>query len=180
MGGVNMRLHKCQIQNYKIIHDAGEVEIDRLVTALVGKNESGKTGVLRALWKSRNNAQMDFDKLRDFPRSEYSRERKNNQYVAHAFFSLDDMEATSLSATVGHTGPMPSQVQQDTWYQGEDKTGRAISIPALAYLRKTPAAAQGIVRTVLGAFTAAGTGGAPGGENGGHSTEDTAPADERA
>jgi predicted ATP-dependent endonuclease of OLD family len=58
-----MRLTQFTIQNYKIIDDTGPVQADPNVTALVGKNESGETGVLRALWKSRNRASAEFDKL---------------------------------------------------------------------------------------------------------------------
>jgi predicted ATP-dependent endonuclease of OLD family len=66
--GVRVRLTQFTIHNYKIIDDIGPIKADPNVTALVGKNESGKTGVLRALWKSRNRANAEFDKLTDYPR----------------------------------------------------------------------------------------------------------------
>lgn len=44
-----MRIKKFRIQNYKSILDSGEVTLDPRITTLLGKNESGKTNVLKAL-----------------------------------------------------------------------------------------------------------------------------------
>jgi len=60
-----MRLASFQIKNYKVIDDTGPIKADELVTALVGKNESGKSSVMKAMWKSRNVADAKFDKLYD-------------------------------------------------------------------------------------------------------------------
>ena len=67
-----MKLIDFQIKNYKVIHDTESVKVDSRVTALVGKNESGKTAVLKAMWKTRNVANATFDKLYDYPRDRYS------------------------------------------------------------------------------------------------------------
>jgi ABC-type branched-subunit amino acid transport system ATPase component len=69
-----MKLINFQIKNYKVIADTDPVKVDPRVTALVGKNESGKTAVLKAMWKTRNVADAAFDKLYDYPRDRYSRE----------------------------------------------------------------------------------------------------------
>lgn len=44
-----MRINKFRIQNYKSILDSGEVTLDPRITILLGKNESGKTSILKAL-----------------------------------------------------------------------------------------------------------------------------------
>jgi predicted ATP-dependent endonuclease of OLD family len=54
-----MRLASFQIKNYKIIDDTGQVKADKLVTALVGKIESGKSSIMRAMWKSRSVAELN-------------------------------------------------------------------------------------------------------------------------
>ena len=54
-----------RIRNYKVIHDTGYVKVDPHVTTFVGKNESGKTSVFTALWKSLNVAGVTFDRLYD-------------------------------------------------------------------------------------------------------------------
>src|SRR5260370_28505255 len=114
-----MRLTQFKIQNYKIIDDTGPVEADFNVTALVGKNESGKTGVLRALWKSRNRAGADFDKLTDFPRSRYARERKGAQWIVHATYSLSAKESAAVCETLKYSGGTVESVVIKTWYSNE-------------------------------------------------------------
>ena len=83
-----MKLINFQIKNYKVIDDTKPVKVDPKVTALVGKNESGKTAVLKAIWKSQNVADVAFDKLYDYPRDRYSRDRKGSQEVTVLEFEL--------------------------------------------------------------------------------------------
>ena len=52
-----MKLTNFQIKNYKVILDTKSVKVDPRVTALVGKNESGKTAVLKAMWARMSPAQ---------------------------------------------------------------------------------------------------------------------------
>ena len=66
-----MKLIDFQIKNYKVIDDTRPIRVDPRVTAFVGKNESGKTAVLKALWKTHNVADATFDKLYDYPRDRY-------------------------------------------------------------------------------------------------------------
>jgi hypothetical protein len=68
-----MKFTDFEVHNYKVIDDTKPVKVDARVTALVGKNESGKSSILRSLWKSRNVAGAKFDKLYDYPRDRYSR-----------------------------------------------------------------------------------------------------------
>ena len=46
-----MRLVSARVRDYKSITDSGEVAVEEDVTCLVGKNESGKTAVLEALYR---------------------------------------------------------------------------------------------------------------------------------
>ncbi|MGB8408482.1 MAG: AAA family ATPase, partial [Gallionella sp.] len=46
-----MKLKTVQIRMFRNILDSAEVKIDEKVTCLVGKNESGKTAFLQALWR---------------------------------------------------------------------------------------------------------------------------------
>jgi predicted ATP-dependent endonuclease of OLD family len=47
-----VRLVKAQIRRYRSIERGLSFDVERAVTCLVGKNESGKTAVLQALYKS--------------------------------------------------------------------------------------------------------------------------------
>ncbi len=46
-----MFLKSAHVKRYKSITDSGPVEFDREVSCLVGKNESGKTAFLQALYR---------------------------------------------------------------------------------------------------------------------------------
>ncbi len=46
-----MRAIKAQITKYKSISDSGAFAVDERITALVGKNEAGKTGALEAIYR---------------------------------------------------------------------------------------------------------------------------------
>jgi AAA15 family ATPase/GTPase len=43
-----MRLKSFRITNFRSINDSGDVEVSK-ITALLGRNESGKSNLLRAL-----------------------------------------------------------------------------------------------------------------------------------
>jgi hypothetical protein len=150
-----MRLTQFTIQNYKIIDDTGLIKADPNVTALVGKNESGKTGVLRALWKSRNRANAEFDKLNDYPRSRYSRERKKAQWVVQTTYGLTPEESEAVCATVNFKGKPAKSVIQKTWYFDEEAMGRSFHIPELEVLRKAGSEVHAIADAVLLAFKTA-------------------------
>lgn len=45
-----MKLTKVRITNFQCIHDSTEFDIGD-ITCLVGKNESGKTALLKALYR---------------------------------------------------------------------------------------------------------------------------------
>lgn len=50
-GGFSMRLISVRVRNFRNIIDSGDVEIHPSITCLVGKNESGKTAFLHALYR---------------------------------------------------------------------------------------------------------------------------------
>jgi hypothetical protein len=114
-----MKLRSFQIKNYKVIDDTGVVKVDQRLTALVGRNESGKTAIMRALWKSRNTVGATYDKLYDFPRDRYPRERSGSQVVAVLEFALSDQEAAALLELLPmRPGQRPTKVTRITRYEG--------------------------------------------------------------
>src|SRR5881628_3158151 len=122
-----MKLSRFKVQNYKVIDDTDWVQIEPRVTTLVGKNESGKTAIERALWKSNNVAGAKFDKQMDYPRARWSTERKGNQYVTMLEFALGADEVNELAALFPFQFDKPPKtVTLRTWYLGEDKTANDI------------------------------------------------------
>src|SRR6516164_998947 len=66
--GFRMQLRKVRISNFKSVEDSNEFMIDRL-TCRVGKNESGKTALLQALYRL-NPYEADaagYDKVEEYP-----------------------------------------------------------------------------------------------------------------
>ena len=47
-----MKLREFTVREFKSIWDSGTVRVDDLITCLVGKNESGKTALLTALYRT--------------------------------------------------------------------------------------------------------------------------------
>lgn len=122
-----MKLLRFQIKNYKVIDDTGSVETDERVTALVGKNESGKSSVLKAMWKSRNVAGAALDKLYDYPRDRYSRDRKGTQEATVLEFELSPEEADQIAAQLPQPlSTKPERVIYATFYDGEEKVRHEI------------------------------------------------------
>lgn len=62
-----MKLVHASIQRYRSIGEPTEFDVEPDVTALVGKNESGKTAVLQSLYKSNPVDRAMFDPDLDFP-----------------------------------------------------------------------------------------------------------------
>ena len=62
-----MKLIHANIQRYRSIGEPTEFDVEPDVTALVGKNESGKTAVLQSLYKSNPVDRAKFDPDLDFP-----------------------------------------------------------------------------------------------------------------
>ncbi|NOY05860.1 MAG: ATP-binding protein [Chlorobi bacterium] len=98
-----MFLDAVRIQKYKRIKDSGWVRINRM-TALVGKNESGKTSFLRALHRLNpyNEEDSYFNIIKEYPRDRYAADRdKEKQMVVSARFNLAGKEITEINAAFG-------------------------------------------------------------------------------
>ena len=117
-----MRLIDFQIKNYKVIDSTDPVKADPRVTAIVGNNESGKTAVLQALWKSRNVSAARFDKLFDYPRDRYLQDRYRTQEVTILRFELSPEESEDFVAYLPQSpATNPTHIVYTTFYEGENK-----------------------------------------------------------
>ena len=101
-----MKLSKARVVNYRSIDDSSWVKIDD-VTALVGKNESGKTAFLQAIRKINSiSGEEDGFTIRDYPRKGYIKYKKIHEQnpceVAQAEFELSAEEVTEIEANFGN------------------------------------------------------------------------------
>ena len=67
---------RFQILNYRNIDDSGWIEIER-VTAFVGRNEAGKTALLKALHKFNPAIEESYNAQREFPRDRFTAEYRD-------------------------------------------------------------------------------------------------------
>lgn len=101
-----MQLVKAHVTNYRSAEDSEEFTVEPGTTCLVGKNESGKTNVLQALYRVNPvEADAGFDEDLDFP-SRLTRRR--SQFgasetipVVTATFRYDDDELAQIRADLG-------------------------------------------------------------------------------
>lgn len=93
-----MKLLSFRIQNYRSISDSGEIAASR-ITALLGRNESGKTNLLRALASLNPPEGMaELSKIKDFPRGRRLSECKPETPVVDTGWELNDREWAELQA----------------------------------------------------------------------------------
>jgi energy-coupling factor transporter ATP-binding protein EcfA2 len=102
---------RFRVTNYRNINDSGWVELAQ-VTALVGRNESGKTALLKALHKFNPPTAQKYHPQREFPRDRFTREFKDGKdwRVCAVEFEIDDtLRPELLKVTGGAEGPLSAQ-----------------------------------------------------------------------
>ena len=90
-----MQIESFRIRKFRNIQDSGEIELQQL-TCVVGKNQSGKTALLRALQKFNPYDPDPYDIRREWPRGE-RRDQKPKQVVCEVRFVLGKEEKEELS-----------------------------------------------------------------------------------
>ena len=116
-------MQEFRIQNYKKIEDSGWIPTDKL-TAFVGKNESGKSALFRALSKLNPSDGEKYNGLKEFPRSKYISEfQKEDWPVASVKFELDEEDTQDLSSCVKEQKTMILTKTYAGKYQHDFKPG---------------------------------------------------------
>ena len=92
-----MKLTAFRVQNYKRIEDTGWVDC-RDLTVLVGKNEAGKSAILRGLSKLNPSDGEKYDGLREFPRRKFTDEFDDDAEASSGRFELTEDEKAELIA----------------------------------------------------------------------------------
>lgn len=101
-----MKILSVRIQNLRCIEDSDELVIEGL-TCLVGKNESGKTSLLKGLYKlnPENPSESNFVPLEDYPRRKYSsykpRHERNPDIILTTKWKLDDSDIAEITKRIG-------------------------------------------------------------------------------
>jgi energy-coupling factor transporter ATP-binding protein EcfA2 len=92
-----MRLASFQITNFRSINDSGSIDSTQ-ITAILGRNDSGKSNLLRAL-HSLNPADglVELSPIKDFPRHRRLEECSGDTPVVSTRWALDESEQAALA-----------------------------------------------------------------------------------
>lgn len=110
-----MKLTKFRIQDYRCINDSGWVEIDD-IAVIVGKNESGKTSLLQALWKLNPFHDVNYNIDREFPMGR-RKDKTPDKVVVTARFSLSPDEIGKLG-TIHESAKAVTEIEVKRNYKG--------------------------------------------------------------
>lgn len=121
-----MKLQSFQVKNYRSINDSGEIAVSQ-ITALLGRNESGKSNLLRALHSL--NPISGFEALKpikDFPRHKHLEECTDDTSVLSTSWDLNEDDKKALLEII----PRATDVSKVIIGRSYGKT-RTVSFPEL-------------------------------------------------
>lgn len=144
-----MELKSFRVWNYRSINDSGDIDVSR-ITSIVGRNESGKSNLLRAL-RSLNPAEgfAELNKIKDFPRHRRLEECIPETKVLSTTWKLSDDDREELSEILPRTKDL-QQVTVGRYYKKERWV--SLGLPAIQFDAKE---ATGAVRKIVPAVKAA-------------------------
>ncbi|MEJ2851953.1 MULTISPECIES: AAA family ATPase [unclassified Saccharothrix] len=119
-----MRLVTIMVQRFRNFTDAQTMQVEPNVTCLVGKNESGKTTVLKALHRlNPANSPDKFDLAVEYPRRRLARDRRKDNLgevsPIVAWFSLEPGDIPKVTATLGFEPPDGTEVRAQRTYDDD-------------------------------------------------------------
>lgn len=123
-----MQLKSFRVKMYKCIIDSAEIAVGPLAV-LVGKNESGKTALLKALHKFNPALAEPYNLNVEWPRG-HRESRSNDHVVCSAEFGLDDEERAQLN--LAPDAPDCSTVRIGRTYAGALRLESPDSLPSEA------------------------------------------------
>ena len=92
-----MKLTSFHVRNFRSVNDSGPIDVTK-TTALVGRNESGKSNILLALHSLNPPGGMkDLVPVKDFPRHRKLSECKDHTPVVDTVWSLDEADRAALA-----------------------------------------------------------------------------------
>ena len=118
-----MKALEFRVQNYRNIDNSGWISLEK-VTAFVGRNESGKTSLLKALHKFNPGTKEPYDAQREFPRDRYTRDYVSSGSeggkwpVCSVRFEIQEDAQKRIAELLGVNCAPPSTVVLTRYYDG--------------------------------------------------------------
>lgn len=155
-----MRLEAVTVQRYRNFVEPQRVEIEPDVTCMVGKNESGKTTILKALHrlKPANGSDVKFDLTTEYPRWRLARDRRTDSDLAatepiQAEFSLTPEERDELGTIFGLRLPEATRCHASRSYNNEHDIWLTCTVAEVAHAAADEAGLDQAELTALGQAT---------------------------
>lgn len=155
-----MKLREFHVREFWSIWDSNPIRVDDRVTCLVGKNESGKTALLKALYRTNpiNSQDGSFDTTFDYPKrdvGDYLQETQDGTrepvVVVSALYELEEEDRQAIAAVLGPDSMKNSEVQISTYY--DNRQPSSVSRPTRARLVGTPPQGQNCLPLWQRSFT---------------------------
>ena len=128
-----MKLRAFAVTNFRNVVASGEIGVEDDVTCLVGKNESGKTALLQALYRVKPAYAASFNISEDYPRQHLVAHRRQGALeeavAVRATFELDAADLAVAEARFGE-GVVPSPMLTATCGYGLNSGLLSVSEPA--------------------------------------------------
>jgi predicted ATPase len=138
-----MKAVRFRVQNFRNIDDSDWIALER-VTAFVGRNESGKSALLKALHKFNPATPEPYDAQREFPRDRYTRDyvakgsKGSDWPVCSVTFELPTELKTAITEILDDgQQTTPGEAIVTRYYDG---TLRIEYVPAIKEKQVSPAA----------------------------------------
>ena len=113
-----MKLTHAQIRRYRSIDEQTEFDVDEDVTCLVGKNESGKTAALQALYKSHSVDRQSFDPDLDYPSRKAREIQKGGRVQATVLtYRLEKADVQAVEDVLGPNALRQHEITVENGYE---------------------------------------------------------------
>jgi len=132
-----MKLVNARVRRYRSIEESTSFEVEPDVTCLVGKNESGKTATLQALYKSNPIDRASFDEGLDYP-SHKTRELTQDDEpieVSSLTYELDDADVAAVEAELGAGALRSRSITVETGYRYKTRSTWRVEVNEAAVVR---------------------------------------------
>ena len=120
-----MKLKQYRVREFKSIWDSGPIEIEDKQTCLVGKNESGKTALLQALYRTNPIIVEDavFNEIYDYPKREIEdyrfaveNDKRDKAVVVSCQYELEANDMQRVTAVFGNKVLKQKTFEWETYY----------------------------------------------------------------